>query len=316
MKAIITGITGFAGQFLAEHLLAEGDTVRGYSRHGCWPSYTPEPLRAQIPLSAWDVTDAAATCETRDGLASFDPDVVYHLAGLSVPEDCGARVPAAVAAAVNVGGAAAVLDVSAALARQPRVLLVSSSHVYDWSQAASGPLDENAPLAPRNGYGWSKLLAETLAGGFARRTGLPTIVARAFQHAGPRQHARLMLASWCRQLIRSPAAPLEIYNRTTTIDLSDVRDVVRAYRLLAVRGQPGETYNIGSGVGRSTGEVLEALLRVAGGERPVVETRPGVRRDALADNRRLVACTGWQPQIAIEQCVADTFEFWRRHEVD
>jgi GDP-4-dehydro-6-deoxy-D-mannose reductase len=105
---------------------------------------------------------------------------------------------------------------------------------------------------------------------------------------------------------------VEVYNRSTRVDLSDVRDIVRAYRLLAVAGAPGTVYNVGSGRACQTGEVLEMLRRVADPERPIRELRPGLRLDAVADITRLRDATGWEPLVPLEQCVADTFDFWKQ----
>lgn len=107
---------------------------------------------------------------------------------------------------------------------------------------------------------------------------------------------------------------MEVYTLDARIDLSDVRDVVRAYRLLLERGRPGEVYNVGSGISRRTGDILELLRGMAGPKRPVVERRPGFKQDPIADVTRLVECTGWSARIPLEQTVADTWAWWRKSE--
>ena len=131
-----------------------------------------------------------------------------------------------------------------------------------------------------------------------------------------RQLAGMMLPDWVRQFADDESGPVQVRNLTTTIDLSDVRDVVRAYRLLMLRGQPAEVYNVGSGVAVQTGDVFEILRRLAGPDRPVVERFPGIHHRPVADISRLKACTHWQPQISPAQTVADTLEFWRRHKLE
>jgi GDP-4-dehydro-6-deoxy-D-mannose reductase len=204
-----------------------------------------------------------------------------------------------------------VLEMAAGLPRPPRVLFVSTSHVYDAQTAAGDPVNEETLLKPKNGYGWSKWLAETVIDWFTGDTGLDVVVARSFQHTGPRQHERMMLPQWARQFALPDGRPVEVFNRSTRVDLSDVRDIVRAYRLLAVAGEPGAVYNVGSGRAFQTGDVLEMLRLIADPTRPIRELHPGLRRDAVADISRLAAATGWQPQIPLEQCVADTFDFWK-----
>jgi GDP-4-dehydro-6-deoxy-D-mannose reductase len=120
-----------------------------------------------------------------------------------------------------------------------------------------------------------------------------------------------MLPEWACQLAHHATAPVRVRNLETWIDLSDVRDVVRAYRLLVEHGRRGETYNVGSGTARRTGEVLEMLLRVATAGRSVIEEAPGERWDPVADNRKLVAETGWRPLVPLETTVQDTFDYWR-----
>lgn len=132
----------------------------------------------------------------------------------------------------------------------------------------------------------------------------------------------MMLPDWARQFARDqPDAdgrlpPVQVHNLSTTIDLCDVRDVVRAYRQLAIHGRPNEIYNVGSGVAVQTGTVFEILRKIAGQDREIVELHPGIKHDAVADNSRLAACTHWRPQINLAQTVADTLCFWRQHKVD
>ena len=122
----------------------------------------------------------------------------------------------------------------------------------------------------------------------------------------------MMLAQWCRQFAVGGEQPLSIHSRTTSIDLTDVRDVVRAYRLLAIRSQSPVVYNLGSGVARSSGAIFDMLYRLAGSSRAVVEIRPGTMQNPIADPTRLADQTGWGPTIPLEQTIADTLQFWRR----
>jgi GDP-4-dehydro-6-deoxy-D-mannose reductase len=315
MKAFITGVTGFAGRYLAEHLLAAGDEVLGCSASGVWPADTTEDLRRRVPLLIWDIGNPQGlTDETRQNIAAFAPDVVYHLSALSIPEDCGDTEPTPRAWQVNVEGTSRVLDLAAALQTKPRILFTSTSHVYAPITSADARLDEQAPLGPRRAYGQTKLAAEERVRAAGQSSGLDVLIVRAFQHTGPHQGPRMMLPQWARQFAQSTGKPVEVYNRDTYIDLTDVRDVVRAYRLLALHGQTSETYNVGSGISRRTGDILEILLRVAG-SREIVELRPGRRQDPIADIRRLSSQTSWQPQISIEQTVRDTLDFWQGREL-
>lgn len=312
MKTLVTGVTGFAGTYLAEHLLAAGDTVLGCSRGAQWPDSTPDHVRADVPVLIWDVGDAAQpTPEVAQQIRDFAPEWIFHLAALSVPRECGRETPTELATAVNIDGTARVLELAASLEAAPRVLFISSSHVYTLPTEKSETLTEEATLGPRNAYGKTKLSAEELVT-TAHANGLDTITVRAFQHTGPRQGTQMMLPEWADQFARSQTDPINAYNCDTWIDLTDVRDAVRAYRLLAEKGASGETYNVGSGKNRRTGDILDILRAMAGPDRQIVELRPGLHYDPVADIERLVRATSWQADFTLEQTVADTWEYFKR----
>ncbi|MBS0209772.1 MAG: GDP-mannose 4,6-dehydratase [Planctomycetes bacterium] len=311
MKAFITGITGFAGSWLAEHLLACGDEVLGASRSAQWGGEVPDELRRRVRVVPCDIAEVGDDAALRATLAEFQPDVVYHLAALAVPDDCGDEWPSVRAGRVNVGGTLRVAELAAQLPARPRFLLASTSHVYAPVTAEQFIVDEHAPLEPQAGYGASKLAAEEAAMRVMRETGLPVVIARAFQHTGPRQESRLMLPSWARQFAAG-VNPVQVHNLQTHLDLTDVRDVVRCYRLLATRGEPGVCYNVGSGRSTRNGELFEQLQQLADPARQVVELSPGKKQNCVADLTRLTAHTGWRPLIPLSQTVADTWRYWQQ----
>ena len=310
MNALITGITGFAGGFLAEHLLAAGDCVLGTSRGGHWASDSSPSAADRCELVAWDVsrTDAAQSA-ARDAIERYAPQAIYHLAAISVPGDCGGRQPTDEAYRANVLGTRRVLELAASLPSRPRVLVVSTSHVYA-PTASSAPLREDAPLGPERGYGITKLAAEQEAAK-AAASGTDVVVARAFQHTGPRQAPRMMLPEWARQFANPARPPVKVLRLNAYIDLSDVRDVVRAYRLLVAHGATGGVYNVGTGRALRSGDVLAELARLADPARVIEEVDSAPKQDPIADIGRLVSTTGWRPEIAWQQTVSDTYDYWR-----
>jgi GDP-4-dehydro-6-deoxy-D-mannose reductase len=310
MRAIITGITGFVGSHLAEHLLASGDEVLGLSRAGAWRENAPAELAARVPLIACDLARPAALTAIERHFAAFAPDAVYHLAAESVPERCGELEPTPQAQALNVGGTERLLALATRLDRRPRVLLASSSHVYAPVFAGTPPITEDYLVVPQRAYGRTKLAAEQAARR-AADAGLETVVARSFQHAGPRQRPPMMLAEWVAQFVAGEG-PVIVQSTRTRIDLCDVRDAARAYRLLVLHGRPGEAYNVGSGVSKWTEEVLEMLQRLAGPREIVAHDRHD-RYNPLADISRLQRLTGWRPEIPLEQTLADTLDWWQAH---
>lgn len=315
-RALITGISGFVGGFLAEHLLDAGDMVLGCSPDGRWTEASPPWLRDRVDLLAWDMAerggpDGEVRSEVRGRIEQFRPDVIYHLAALSVPADCGRLRPTPEAEAINVGGTRRVVDLAASLPSRPRVLLTSSSYVYAPVSPEAPQVSEDAPLGPLGGYGRTKLAAEEVVRRAVEEGRCEAVVARAFQHTGARQNPRMMLPQWASQLAQDSNKPVEVYTRDAWIDLTDVRDVVRAYRLLVEHGRSGEVYNVGSATSRRSGDLLEQLRAMAGAQRSIVELHPGRKQDPIADITRLVERTGWRAEIPLEQTLADTLAYWR-----
>ncbi len=310
MNAFITGITGFVGTHLAEHLLGCGDAVLGCSRHGRWRADAPTSLYA-LPVLSWDV--ALPGSETlKNALAAFAPHCIYHLAALSIPRECGASEPTPQAWQANVEGTRRVLELAAALPNRPRVVFASSCHVYAPMSPGQAMVQEDARLGPAGGYGKTKLAAEAEVRRAVDECQTDGVIVRAFQQAGPRQDARLMLSEWCRQMVGTDHQSMRVLSLDSFFDLSDVRDVVRAYRLLAAQGRRGAIYNVGSGVCHRSGDLLERLQAIADSVRPVVELTPGITQQPIADTQRIRTETGWRPTIALDQTLADTLDFWRR----
>jgi GDP-4-dehydro-6-deoxy-D-mannose reductase len=312
MKALLTGITGFVGGHLTRHLLASGDEVVGVSQNGAWP--------ADFSLPVTLVPGDLANDFTPSFIAEIDkyaPDVIYHLAGLSIPSDCGGSgEPTPAAWNVNVEGVRRIIELAAALRRRPRIVFTSSSHVYSAVPIDSPVVDESAPLEPRTAYGRTKLAAEEFCRRAVLEIGADIIIVRSFPQAGERQDPRLMLAEWAAAMARREPE-IMIGGDDVTLDLLDVGDAVRALRLLALHGASGSVYNVGSGIARTSGDLLRLLQTMADDPRPVRVRNPERRSDPVADIRRLQAATGWRPEVPIERTIADVWHYWRtrvRHE--
>ncbi|MBN2218587.1 MAG: NAD(P)-dependent oxidoreductase [Pirellulales bacterium] len=312
-NGFITGVSGFVGTHLAEYLATEGDAVLACDR------VAPKPLpgiaagsSSRVDWIPWDLADPEGLKpDARRRVEQFGPDAIYHLAAISIPADCGRGEPTPEAWAVNVEGTRRVVELAASLASRPRVVMISTSHVYAPVTSASPVVTEQSPLDPADTYGKTKLAAERLALELGRREGLDVVVVRAFHHTGPGQVPRMMLPEWASQFAAASDEPVKVHTLDAHLDLSDVHDVVRAYRLLAERGAANEVYNVGSGVNRRSGDLFELLRKAARSDRPVVELRPGRKQEHIADISRLAAATGWRPEIPIEQTIADTLAWWR-----
>jgi GDP-4-dehydro-6-deoxy-D-mannose reductase len=282
----LTLVTG-AGGFVGRHLLDE----LGERAH---------------PLDA-DVTEGAALS---DELGRHRPGAVVHLAALSSVGESWADMTETWR--VNVLGAVNVLDA----VRDARVLVVSTGDVY--GHAEEIPTPETAPVAPRSPYAASKAAAE-VAADQVRRSGGDVIVARTFQHEGPGRDERFAVGSWAAQIARAEEAgggSVLVGDLTARRDITDVRDVCRAYSLLLDPLVPGGTYNVASGKTLEMREVLQILVGLATCPIDVVadptRVRPAEVPVLSGDHSRLRAATGWEPRIPLEQTLVDTLDFARR----
>lgn len=310
MRALITGINGFVGGHLAEHLLASGSwEVWGLARH---PSGAQQPGGAQLV-----VADLANLEQTSAALESARPDVVFHLAGQS-------NVPRSFAdpAATLINNTLAQLNLFQAVLRlrqDPLLLIVASNEIYGQVRAEDLPLSEDTPLRPVNPYAVSKATQDLLAFQYHVSHRLRTIRLRPFNHIGPRQGEQFVVAAFAAQIARIEAGRQEpvirVGNLAAERDFTDVRDMAAAYELAARRGQVPQAYNIGAGRCVSVRWLLDTLLALA--ERDIaVEPDPARMRPAdvprvVSDCRRFHDHTGWRPRIPLEQTLHDVLEYWR-----
>jgi GDP-4-dehydro-6-deoxy-D-mannose reductase len=299
---LVTGAAGFAGSHLLEWLSGRHELV-AWSRSETRPG-----------VATWQHVDLLDRDRVRVLIRALQPSAVYHLAGVTQVSESFADTAAPLAG--NVLATHHLFDALRRAGTSCRVLLTSSATVYDSSER---PLTEDSHLAPASPYGVSKLAQEQLGLRAIAEDGLEVVVARAFNHTGPRQTAAYMAPAVARQIALIERAALEpiirIGNTTPRRDLSDVRDVVRAYDALMQMGTPGVVYNVASGVGHTVADVLTALI---GRSRvPVrMEVDPGRQRPndvpvLVGDPARLRAATGWQPEISFERMIDDLLAYWR-----
>jgi GDP-4-dehydro-6-deoxy-D-mannose reductase len=305
-RVVITGATGFAGRYLAAACGAAGDEVVGISRSAA------DDDAGLARLSRVDLLDPAAA---RAALASARPQVVFHLAAHAHVGESW-RDPARTLHD-NVAMTLNVLEAVRGEAPDATVVAVASGEVYGPPERL--PVDESAPLRPQNPYAVSKASADLLAGFYADAHGLRVIRARAFNHAGPGQAPTYAIASFARQVAAALDAgedPVRIVtgNPDTRRDYTDVRDVVRAYRLLAERAETG-VYNVCSGRTASSGELVTMLAEAAGaGLDHVVDEallRPHEVMELRGSFDALRAATGWEPEIPLAQTLRESLAWWR-----
>jgi GDP-4-dehydro-6-deoxy-D-mannose reductase len=305
-RVLVTGAAGFAGGHLLDRLGGTSDIVGWYR-----PGTEPGPAGRHVLWRAVELTDAVAV---REAVEAARPGRIYHLAGAPSVET--SWVNAVPHLEINALGTHFLLDTVRRLRLDCRVLVVTSAQVYQVSERA---LDEQAPRVPSSPYGLTKLAQDQIALQAASADGMDVVVARPFNHAGPRQTPGFAIASFARQVAgieagREPPV-MHVGNLDTRRDISDVRDVVDAYVRIMEGGETGEVYNVCAGLAPRMGDLLDELLRLSTA-RIAVEVDPTRLRphDApvvLGDAGKLVRELHWHREFPIERTLRDTLEWWR-----
>lgn len=307
MRWLVTGANGFVGGHLVASLAAEGERVFGLVRPG-----TPRE-GAFSPLDA-DLLDAAAV---ERAVIAAAPDRVVHLAAQSSAKDSWADAEGTLR--VNVLGLLNLLEAVRRAGLAPRTLVVGSSEEYG-AVSGDAPIGEDTPLRPSSPYAVSKVAQGYLALQHHVAYRLPVVRTRTFNHTGPGRGAGFAESSFARQIAEIEAGRREpvirVGNLEAVRDMGDVRDVVRAYRLLLERGEAGEVYNVCTGQGVRIGDVLARLL-ASSSARVEVRSDPSLLRPVdvpvlVGDASRLERATGWRPEIPLERTLGDLLADWRR----
>jgi len=294
VRALVTGANGFVGSWLTAYLRDQGDEVVGIDREV-------------------DITDAEAV---RHAFVAASPDAVYHLAARANvgeswvdPEDV---------LQVNAVGTLHVLEAARACPAPPRVLLTSSAEVYGSVVEDQLPVTETTPLAPVTPYAASKVAAEYLGVQAHLAYGLPVVRVRPFNHVGPGQSSGFVVAALAARIVeaaRARATSIPVGNLGARRDLTDVRDIVRAYRLLMATGTPGEVYNVCSGRDVAISEVADRLLDLADTTLELVPDselmRPVDVPVVRGDPSKIHDATGWEPELDLDTTLRDVLEQWR-----
>ncbi len=312
MRALITGATGFAGGHLIDHCLANGDELHALVFPGTALA-RPDEVRAH----PGDVTDRDAVAAL---LARVGPDVIYHLAGYS---SVGRSFADPIGTwDLNMNGSLAMLDALRVSESPARTLMITSSEVYGRVPLDELPARESTPFRPASPYGASKAAVDIAAEQYRDNYGVRAIRVRAFNHIGPGQDDRFVLPTVAGQIARAEAEGAEavevrVGNVDTRRDFTDVRDVARAYRLIASDGDPARAYLPCSGRSVAVRELLEGLATHA--EIPVSISsdatlrRDGEQPDLFGDPGPLRDDLGWIPRYPLEQTLEDTLADSRRH---
>src|SRR5438309_1499081 len=287
LRVLITGITGFAGSHLAEHLVSRGDEVHGLA-HERPPFRNLAAVEGRVRIHEGDITRLE---DVQGALAGSRADAVVHLAGIAVPTLASADPVAAVR--INVLGTAAVLS---AVEQHPKTRLVFASSADVYGAPDRVPVDDDAPI----------------------------VILRPANQNGPRQHPGLAASAFAKQIAEAEAGIAGAVVRHGRLDAQrdflDVRDMARAYAAAMDLGESG-TFNVGTGRAVAIAEILETLIALARipvrAELDPSRVRGGEPTRIALDATRFRQKTGWSPRIALADSLRDTLDFWRssiRHE--
>jgi GDP-4-dehydro-6-deoxy-D-mannose reductase len=313
LKALITGISGFVGSYLAEYLLETTEWKVAGTVFGPYDNISN--LRDRLELYPAELSRLEVMTFI---LEQARPDIIFHLA--AQPLVSASRRDPWSTLETNIHMQLNVLEGVARVNPDCRVLVVGSSEEYGLVSPEDLPVDEDTPLRPTNPYALSKVAQDLMGLQYHLTHQLHTIRVRPFNHIGPRQQVGFVASDFASQIAaaelgRQPAT-MKVGNLSACRDFSDVRDVIQAYVMLITHGQPGQVYNIGAGKSHSIQELLDILLSLS--RVPIVvqqdpeRMRPADMPDIVCDTTRIRTLTGWRARIPFEQSLQDILQHWRQ----
>ncbi len=313
-KVLITGITGFAGSYLAEYLLGKKNIrVFGMKR---WRSKLDNlaGISDKVILRECDIKDYSSVQEI---LGEVKPDMIFHLAAQSfVPTSWNAPSETI---DTNIIGELNIFEAVRRLGINPLIHVAGSSEEYGAVRKEDIPIKETTLLNPLSPYAVSKVGQDLLGYQYSKSYGLKIVRTRAFNHTGPRRVEVFVASNFANHIARIEKGIQEpvIYvgNISAIRDFTDVRDIVKGYWLSLEKGEPGEVYNICSGKGYSIKEVID-ILKSLSKKKFTVKKDPSRMRPSdvpilIGDNTKFVKRTGWKPEIPFEKTLKDILEYWR-----
>jgi len=315
LRALITGITGFAGSHLAEFILSNHPDVEVYGIMR-WRSRTEniEAIEQRIKLVECDLRDATSV---KTLLGRVRPDKVFHLAAQSyVPASWNAPGESLT---TNIIGQLNIFEAVRELKIEPWIQIACSSEEYGLVKEDELPIKETNPLRPLSPYAVSKVGQDYLGYQYHMSFGLKVVRTRGFNHDGPRRGDVFVSSNFAKQLVevekgKRPAV-IHVGNLEARRDFSDVRDIVRGYWLSLERCEAGEVYNLCSGKAYSIQEVLDRLIELSGVkvkiEQDPARLRPSDVPVLIGDCTKFREVTGWKPEIPYDKTLADMLDYWR-----
>lgn len=313
MKALITGVTGFAGSHMAEYVLDRGVEVVGTVRQRSRLDHIRH-LQKELTLVECELRDPFSV---RTLIETHKPELIFHLAAQSfVPTSWNSPNDTV---RNNIDGQLNLFEAVLRSGLDCKIQIACSSEEYGHVEPDEVPIKETNPLRPLSPYAVSKVSQDYLGYQYYESYGLHVIRTRAFNHTGPRRGENFVTSNFAKQIaqIEKGLQPpvVHVGNLQAKRDFTDVRDTVRAYWLALEKGDPGDCYNIASGTTWTIEEVLHKLLALTpvsiGIQEDPARLRPSDVEILLGDYSKFHAKTGWRPEIPFDQTVEDLLNYWR-----
>lgn len=309
-KAMVLGAAGFVGGYLIRHLHDDlGMEV--------YATKLPQETLDNLPASIYDL-DILKKENIVSLLYDIRPDYIFHLAAQSSVSVAWNNPQLTID--INIKGAVNVMDAVRELYYKPRVVVIGSGEEYGHIRPGETPIKEDNRTCPGNIYAATKACQNMIGSIYAKAYDMELVMVRAFNHIGPKQSPIFVVSDFCKQVaeiekgLREPV--MYVGNLSAKRDFTDVRDVVRAYGLLAENGVKGETYNVGRGMAYEIREILDMIVEESFCDIKVeidpAKIRPVDVPIIEADISKLQEATQWEPEIPIKQTVKEVLNYWRK----
>lgn len=311
---LITGASGFVGNYLAKELLKDSE----YQIFGTYlieESKNASDVKDLITFIKLDLTNREEVLRV---IEKIKPDGIFHLAAMASVADSFKNpwetIKNNVKSEINLFE-----GLRNANLLTTKIIIISSSEVYGFVESKFIPINENTPFNPINPYAVSKVTCDLLGYQYNISYKMPIIRARPFNHIGPGQRDGYVVSSFAKQIANIEKGAVEpiirVGNLDSKRDFTDVRDMVRAYKLLFEKGEIGEVYNLGRGKSYKISDILNMLLSLSNVKINIEidpdKFRPSDMMDNVCDNSKFVMLTQWKPEIMIEQTLKETLDYWR-----
>ncbi len=308
-KALIIGAGGFVGSYLIDCLHDEFHMdVYATKLKGTELSHPSAQVYDLDILSKEDLVEL---------LYNIRPDYIFHLAAQSSVSVAWKNPMMTID--VNIKGSVNVMDAVRELYYKPRILVIGSGEEYGHIKEGETPISEETILRPGNIYAATKACQNMIGSIYAKAYDMEMMLVRAFNHVGPGQAPLFVVSDFCKQTaeiekgMKEPV--IHVGNLSARRDFTDVRDVVRAYALLVMKGTAGETYNVGSGNAMAIQDILDMIVGMSSADIAVEIDKNKIRPVDVpvieADITKINRETGWKPVISIEQTIRETLDYWR-----